>query len=154
MAALIADLKHTPRYRDVWRLLCYLRWLLLPWESLVGTLAVSSVVGMLIGVQLLQPVDTFASSPAYLVLERMLPEPWLGWLFVGSSAVGLVALRGRWFWWQVRASAALACLYAYLAAGLLPATPNGLGWITYAGLGGCLALSVGVRLAMESHAGD
>lgn len=153
MATVVSSLKHSSRYQDVWRLLCYVRWVVLPWESLVGTLAVGSVVGLLIGIQLLTPPSTFASSPAYLALERLLPEPYLGWLFVGGSAVGMISLRQQWVWGQIRASAVLAGLYVYLAMGLFPATPNGLGWITYAGLGGCLALSVGVRLAAESHAG-
>jgi hypothetical protein len=151
---ILAEIQHAPRYAPTRRILRLLRLLVLPWESLLGTLGAASLVGLANGLQLLMPGSTFGSNPgAFSVLERMLPEQALGWLFVTASVVGMVSLNRRSHHWQVISGATLAGTYTYLAAGLLPTSPNGLGWPTYGALAAGLTISVMARLWKESRDG-
>lgn len=154
MATAIAELKEAPRYAHTRKLFWRTRSVVLPWESLAGSLWVGSAVGFLNGLQLLTPPSTYAASPeAFAILVRLIPEQMLGILLVAGSLLAGLALLEEWHWLQMRAGAALAGLYIYLSMGLLGTAPHGLGWVTFAGIGGCLAISVGAQLCRASRDG-
>lgn len=87
---------------------------------------------MFLGVWLLLPFETFASSPTYLMMARWADETTWGLAFFAAGWVRLVIIVINGAWWRTaffRAVAAFYSLFFWLSlfVGILAANPESLG---------------------------
>lgn len=104
------------------------------YHAIVGVGATTGFVATCLGLWLILPIETFASSPALRVLYATNSEPWIGVLLVSGAVLGWRANVQQNVLFEIVATALLAGVWVYLSAGTLAGNPAGPGWVVYASL--------------------